>query len=56
MDPPSFTRKILQEELNITEQDLTKYQRILSEKAAIITRKLAIGDESIEEVDEESKD
>lgn len=45
MDPPSFTRKILQEELNISESDLSKYQRVLSEKAAIITRKLAIGDD-----------
>jgi transcription factor IIIB subunit 2 len=25
MDPPSFTRKILQEELNISESDLSKY-------------------------------
>jgi len=36
MDPPSFTRKILQEELNISDADLSKYQKILSEKAAVI--------------------
>jgi hypothetical protein len=29
MDPPSFTRKILKEELNISESDLDKYQKIL---------------------------
>lgn len=54
MDPPSFTRKILQEELNISDADLNKYQKILSEKAAVIQRKLALGDED-EDADEEVK-
>ena len=49
MDPPSFTRKILQEELNISDADLSKYQKILSEKAAVIQRKLAVGDDDSEE-------
>ena len=36
MDPPSFTRKILREELRISENELNKYQKILAEKAAKI--------------------
>ena len=37
MDPPSFTRKILREELRISENELNKYQKILAEKAFKIT-------------------
>lgn len=37
MDPPSFTRKILREELRISENELNKYQKILAEKALKIT-------------------
>ena len=40
MDPPSFTRKILREELRISENELNKYQKILNEKALKITQKL----------------
>ena len=47
MDPPSFTRKILREELRISENELNKYQKILAEKAAKIAQKL--GDEDNEE-------
>ena len=41
MDPPSFTRKILREELKISENELNKYQKILNEKALKITQKLS---------------
>lgn len=44
MDPPSFTRKILREELRISENELNKYQRILAEKAFKITQKLKADD------------
>ena len=37
MDPPSFTRKILREELRISENELNKYQKILAQKALKIT-------------------
>ena len=47
MDPPSFTRKILREELRISENELNKYQKILAEKAAKIAQKL--GDDDDEE-------
>ena len=61
MDPPSFTRKILQSELNISENDLGKYQKILQEKAAIIQRKLTLGEsdsenEAAQGNEEESKE
>ena len=34
MDPHSFTRKILRDELKITDQEVDRYQKLLSEKAA----------------------
>lgn len=40
MDPPSFTRKILREELRISDNELNKYQKILAEKAQKIALKL----------------
>lgn len=44
MDPPSFTRKFLREELRISENELNKYQKILAEKALKITQKLKESD------------
>ena len=41
MDPPSFTRKILREELNVSEKEVDKYLKILAIKAAKISRKLS---------------
>ena len=43
MDPPSFTRKILREDLCISDNELNKYQKILAEKALKITQKLKEG-------------
>lgn len=40
MDPPSFTRKILKDELRISDNELNKYQKILAEKAQKIALKL----------------
>ena len=40
-DPPSFTRKILREELNVSEKEVDKYLKILAIKAAKIQRKLS---------------
>ena len=54
MDPPSFTRKILREELRISENELNKYQKILAEKAAKIAQKL--GDDADEEEKEGAKE
>ena len=54
MDPPSFTRKILREELRISENELNKYQKILAEKAAKIAQKL--GDDDDEEEKEGAKE
>lgn len=54
MDPPSYTRKILREELKLSEQELTKYQKVLAEKAAVIQRKIALKEEEdivVSEVD-----
>ena len=45
MDPPSFTRKILREDLCISDNELNKYQKILAEKALKITQKLKEGGE-----------
>ena len=60
MDPPSFTRKILREELRISENELNKYQKILAEKAAKIAQKLGDDDneeeEGAKELEEEKKD
>lgn len=52
MDPPSFTRKFLREELRISENQLNKYQKILAEKAYKITQKLK-EDDSDDEVEED---
>ena len=41
MDPPSFTRKILREELNVSEKEVDKYLKILAVKAAKISLKLS---------------
>ena len=41
MDPPSYTRKILKDELNVSDKDVDKYLKILGEKAAVITKKLS---------------
>lgn len=49
MDPPSFTRKVLREELRISDNELNKYQKILAEKALKITQKLKADDEEDEE-------
>ena len=61
MDPPSFTRKILREELRISENELNKYQKILAEKAAKIAQKLGDDDDEEEkggakELEEERKE
>ena len=59
MDPPSFTRKILREELRISENELNKYQKILAEKAAKIAQKLGDDDEEeggAKEIEEEKKE
>ena len=61
MDPPSFTRKILREELRISENELNKYQKILAEKAAKIAQKLGDDDdeeekEGVKELEEERKE
>ena len=48
MDPPSFTRKILRDELKISENELNKYQKILNEKALKITQKLSKEEEDDE--------
>ena len=60
MDPPSFTRKILREELRISENELNKYQKILAEKAFKITQKLKEGDsedaENEEDLEPEEQD
>lgn len=49
MDPPSFTRKILKEELRISENELNKYQRILAQKAQKITHKLNQGEDELQQ-------
>lgn len=58
MDPPSFTRKILKEDLMISENQLDRYQKILAEKAAKITKKLRLeqGYDSDEEEDQSGVD
>ena len=60
MDPPSFTRKILKEEYNISENELNKYQKILAEKALSITNKLRKGsgdsEEDEDDADEQDED
>ena len=40
MDPPSFTKKRLSEELNVSEKEVDKYLKILADKAEKISRKL----------------
>ena len=41
MDPPSFTRKILRDELNVSEKEVDKYLKVLAIKAAKISHKLS---------------
>ena len=45
MDPPSFTRNILKDELRISEHELNKYQKILALKAQKITLQLSKGED-----------
>ena len=45
MDPPSFTKKRLSEELNVSEKEVDKYLKVLAAKAEKISRKLQCNSE-----------
>ena len=53
MDPPSFTRKLLREEYDISETELNQYKRFLTEKAFKITQKMTTSKNGEEEAEEE---
>ena len=55
MDPPSFTKKRLSEELNVSEKEVDKYLKILAAKAEKISRKLqsSYQDESIVAIEQD---
>ena len=52
MDPPSFTRKLLREEYDISETELNQYKRFLTEKAFKITQKMTTSKSGEEEAEE----
>ena len=54
MDPPSFTKKRLSEELNVSEKEVDKYLKVLAAKAEKISRKLqSNSEESIAAIEQD---